>query len=338
MGETLRNIVAGTGVAGVALSVLAYIFRDIIRKKIFPKLTRNQAFALLLFIISCTTIVVIFALYRTIVDPPSPQTFDIERDVKLVDNSSADSSESLYKILALRNPTTTIQAKLSVVGAYNYHIIPCYSKNKAFASHVKVSAQADPEELILDSVFHGVPEKIKIDKTTYVIFSEMKHLDREEFNFSEFLLKGNYYCSYSASRQIVSKVIMTLISGAMIEKYFSIFEIFSFHTGDNDANLKSKYIDISALGESDFERLSSANEKSVGLRHPKDWLTLGACMYLGGDTEVANVNSYVENQLSEGLRDIATKVKWSDCGIIKDVQFDSDELLNEAQPVAEQQN
>jgi hypothetical protein len=261
-------------------------------------------------------------------------------DVKLVDNSSADSSESLYKILALRNPATTIQAKISVVGTYDYHIIPCYSKNKALASHVKVSAQADPRELLLDNVFQGAPEQIKIDKTSYVIFSEMKHLDREEVNFNEFLLKGNYYCSYSASRQILTKVIITLISGAKLEKYFSIFEIFSFHAGDTNSNLKSKYIDISVLGESDFGRLTSANEHAAGLRNPRDWLTLGACMYLGGDKEVANVSSYVENQLSEGLRDIATKLKWSDCGIIvdKDGKFDPNELLNEAQPVAEQNN
>lgn len=46
--ELLKTVGQVAGIGGLALGVFLLLFRDIIRKRIFPQLTRTQAFRLLL--------------------------------------------------------------------------------------------------------------------------------------------------------------------------------------------------------------------------------------------------------------------------------------------------
>lgn len=48
--ELLKNVGQVAGIGGIAFGVFLLLFRNIIRKKIFPKLTQQQAFQLLILI------------------------------------------------------------------------------------------------------------------------------------------------------------------------------------------------------------------------------------------------------------------------------------------------
>jgi len=49
--DSLKTLGQIAGIAGISVGVLLLVFRDIIRKKIFPKLTKTQAFRVLTLII-----------------------------------------------------------------------------------------------------------------------------------------------------------------------------------------------------------------------------------------------------------------------------------------------
>lgn len=55
--ELLKSVGQVSGIGGIALGVLLLVFRDVIRKNIFPKLTKEQAYKLLRFIILLTFLV-----------------------------------------------------------------------------------------------------------------------------------------------------------------------------------------------------------------------------------------------------------------------------------------
>ena len=59
----LRIVTPYTGIAGIALVLFYYLFRDVIRKRIFPRLNKEQAYQLLLFFLS----VVFFLTFSTII-------------------------------------------------------------------------------------------------------------------------------------------------------------------------------------------------------------------------------------------------------------------------------
>lgn len=48
--EVLKTVGQIAGIGGISLGVFLLLFRDIIRKKIFPQLTKNQGFQLLILI------------------------------------------------------------------------------------------------------------------------------------------------------------------------------------------------------------------------------------------------------------------------------------------------
>lgn len=50
------------GLAGLAIGVLFLLFKDVIRKSIFPKLTRKQLFQVIMTFIFCSTIVCIVGI------------------------------------------------------------------------------------------------------------------------------------------------------------------------------------------------------------------------------------------------------------------------------------
>ncbi|QDV51147.1 hypothetical protein [Gimesia fumaroli] len=60
--ETLKTFAMYGGVGGISLAVLMFVFRDIIRKNIFPKLTREQAFKIINRIIFVTGAVAVVGL------------------------------------------------------------------------------------------------------------------------------------------------------------------------------------------------------------------------------------------------------------------------------------
>jgi hypothetical protein len=51
--ELIKTVGQIAGIGGIALGVLLILFREIIRKKIFPQLTKEQAYSLLKLIIVC---------------------------------------------------------------------------------------------------------------------------------------------------------------------------------------------------------------------------------------------------------------------------------------------
>ena len=53
----IKEVLAVTGIAGLILSIVFYLFRDIIQKNIFPKLTKEQSFKIII------TIIIILGLY-----------------------------------------------------------------------------------------------------------------------------------------------------------------------------------------------------------------------------------------------------------------------------------
>ena len=86
--EALKIIGAVAGIGGLSLTVLLLIFREVIRKKIYPSLTQNQAYRILNKVIILVTLValagiaawVITELYR-----PSGQNSTDSGSLRLVD-------------------------------------------------------------------------------------------------------------------------------------------------------------------------------------------------------------------------------------------------------------
>lgn len=74
--QLLTTLAQVAGVGGVALGVFLLIFRDIIRKKIFPQLTKQQAFRLLVLMLVLTWSVAIVGIVAWIWvsngEPPNP--------------------------------------------------------------------------------------------------------------------------------------------------------------------------------------------------------------------------------------------------------------------------
>jgi hypothetical protein len=60
--ELIKTVGKIAGIGGLALGVLLILFREIIRKKIFPQLTKEQAYSLLKLIVICVFIVAIIGI------------------------------------------------------------------------------------------------------------------------------------------------------------------------------------------------------------------------------------------------------------------------------------
>lgn len=62
MNEMIRTVATYTGIGGIALIALLILFREMIRKTIFPQLTKQQAYQLLRLIVLMVTVVVLASI------------------------------------------------------------------------------------------------------------------------------------------------------------------------------------------------------------------------------------------------------------------------------------
>ncbi|MDB5002861.1 MAG: hypothetical protein JWQ34_1086 [Mucilaginibacter sp.] len=63
------------GIAGIAIAIIFLIFREIIKKAIFPSLTKKQAYNVIRLIIICSTIIGVIGLTVSIL--PSYKSVDV---------------------------------------------------------------------------------------------------------------------------------------------------------------------------------------------------------------------------------------------------------------------
>jgi len=73
--QTLAAVGKVAGLGGVVATVLLMIFRDIIRKKIFPMLKVADAYRLLRLITLCTTLVAVVGICGWVVAPHAATIF-----------------------------------------------------------------------------------------------------------------------------------------------------------------------------------------------------------------------------------------------------------------------
>ncbi len=57
MRDVMEVVASIAGIGGIAIALALYVFRDIIRKKIFPTLQQKQAYRLIGYIIAATTLI-----------------------------------------------------------------------------------------------------------------------------------------------------------------------------------------------------------------------------------------------------------------------------------------
>src|SRR5712691_11416254 len=68
--EILKVVGQIAGIGGLALGVLLIVFRDIVRKKIFPKLPQAEAYRLLRLITIAVWSVAVIGIFAWIIPPP----------------------------------------------------------------------------------------------------------------------------------------------------------------------------------------------------------------------------------------------------------------------------
>ncbi len=71
--ELIKTVGKIAGIGGLALGVLLIVFREIIRKKIFPQLTKEQAYKLLVLIVVFVFIMAIVGIVAWMLGPKAPE-------------------------------------------------------------------------------------------------------------------------------------------------------------------------------------------------------------------------------------------------------------------------
>jgi hypothetical protein len=96
--ELLKIVGQVAGIGGISLGVLLLVFRDVIRKKIFPRLTKKQAYKLLRFVLLLTWLVALAGIGAWI----WVSTYSVQSNVTV--RTANDLRQEFDRATALRTP------------------------------------------------------------------------------------------------------------------------------------------------------------------------------------------------------------------------------------------
>lgn len=85
----LPAIAQASGLAGLALAILLLLFKDVIGARLFPRLTRRQAFVVLLLLAVGPWVVAVFSVLASKADPALGIAHSVDDNSQVVSSQSA---------------------------------------------------------------------------------------------------------------------------------------------------------------------------------------------------------------------------------------------------------
>ena len=223
MPEAIAEALGVGGAVGAALMVFAFLFRDIIRKSIFPKLTPRQGLFLMTLLVICITgvTVLVIILGNPIREPSGPThaatvDFDPVKDVRaaslyvsgsLGSDSGPEGYSSTIKIL--RNPVTTIDGSAEQIGhgVVRFSSKTCKSGGFPGVEFVDIYGSASLQDNLTIAVPHDLFDHdsgdfAAISDVTWLLspispYSRELQIAIDEFNGS------SNFCELSVSRTLI---------------------------------------------------------------------------------------------------------------------------------------